>query len=468
MIVDKLIRRANGVSERYSGGPATLDLKPWLDENSAVTVQKDIHAQMGFATIDCVDRVERNAGQSLYHMLEPMDHVTIRMARDPHKYGGQPPVMMRGFVVGIHRSEAMSESGVPTRRVTVTVADYTKLFHNVQVFYLPNNPLLAVGFQFLAELVYGARANQYGTPREFVNAALELVNNEFIQRFFTTAVRFITPVIDIVEGVVNPLTWQAYQGTLWNLLLTYADRPWNELFIRDYEEGPRLIYRPAPFYDPYSGQIIPFGADQYSTIEESVEHIESADIVSLTLSRRDDDIANFFWVGMPNFLVLGGDPTLLQDNVQAHDPSVEMTGYQNNDPSLYGPRLLNATTMHGPTGLSGQPVNREDQQHEAYKQASMPWLARKRVWLRDTNKDNVVLEQGQAVVKGNEKLVAGTYCWLNRGIPGRYYVTGVTHQFQPFRTYTTKLAMIRGEGFLQAARTSPSPYWHEHRRGVYG
>ncbi|WP_188965468.1 hypothetical protein [Neoroseomonas lacus] len=68
-------------------------------------------------------------------MVEPMDMVEIRAAREPHLYAGKPlPLIMRGWVSTITRDESIAQDGTPqrlSRGDLVSAAYMTRIAHQI-------------------------------------------------------------------------------------------------------------------------------------------------------------------------------------------------------------------------------------------------------------------------------------------------------------------------------------------------
>src|SRR5437868_3038552 len=94
------------VSNRFAGQRREIDLTPFCDQ-LPITVSKSVRDPAGSFAITLVDRVNVDGQDTVYGLIEPMDLIEIRMAGDGFKYGGSAPVLMRGFVSEVRRSQAM-------------------------------------------------------------------------------------------------------------------------------------------------------------------------------------------------------------------------------------------------------------------------------------------------------------------------------------------------------------------------
>lgn len=133
---------ATPVSERFSGQRRTIDLTPYLGDQGSVRVTKSVREPAGAFSIAFADRIHQDAADSVYGLVEPMDVVEIRMAGDSHEYTESvgAPVVMRGLVSQVQRTEGMGGDGKPMRTVTISGQDYGKIWQILQVFNLPHLP----------------------------------------------------------------------------------------------------------------------------------------------------------------------------------------------------------------------------------------------------------------------------------------------------------------------------------------
>lgn len=464
VLLNKNIVRTAGVSQRTAGGSGVIDLTPFLGDYGSVTTNKNLNDPMGAFQIVLADQIERSAMDSLYGMIEPMDHIVIRMAREPHLFGGDLPVIMRGFVSKVSRSEAFGEDGRPIRTVRIAGNDYGKVFVNRQIFYLYDYNAAPVGTLQTSSLF-----EKFGIyPAEPAGSFMEKLladANEYLDDIWASSASAeafsIGADITVAGGTIGTFQMPA-PGPVWNLMSSRADRPWNELFVEDRQDGPYLVYRPAPFVD-LDGTLI----QQPGAAETSEIGITDADVESVDISRDDRDVANFFWVDFDLHSELSSN-TLLAGAFVASNPTVHDPGYQNNNKTFFGMRLMRVTSRHGwddMRDLRG-PVSTADK--KAVTGLLTGWADIRREWLMKANRDNAVFESGTFKLKGNEQLNAGINLRLTRGaLSSRYYINSVSHDFMPFRGYTTSVGVIRGTGFYERTKVAGSPYWAEGRRGPY-
>lgn len=492
ILVYKAITRADsGQPSRLQGdeNAAPWDITPHLGDGSEINVSKSLSSPMGSFVITVPDqpyKVESGVGDTLYGLLEPMDEVEIRLCRSSADYPEGPPLLMRGFIRTIRRSEAMSPDGKPQRTTVIQGNDYGFLFEITQ---LPPLPFLNYGLNLTMFTAWESfmLIGDEQKPRpvgEFFKLILDHMVNKQAEAM---KARFQIELDDCaieegkrkpVRGNVSVPTQDQLTGPIWNTLISYADTPWNELWLEDPEttgdDPPRLRFRPAAYRTWIKGdQILEEGEmiPQFGQIAEcETVEIGIEDVVRLDASRSEQDTANIYWVpsrvhalyqqnkdmqdaasgSLPGYLLLDGDE------------------YPNSDPDLYCYRLMERESkllnMELETGPDGLKKEKWKQQYDTLPD----WTLGRRKGLVECNCDNVLLEEGSMVVKGNERIRAGKYISLLRGNFGaEYYAQTVTHRFAPYRQYTTTINFIRGTGFIERVRLDTSPYLQEGKQGVY-
>lgn len=479
------------VSQRYSGTQRTIDLTPFLGDRSSVIVDKSIREPSGMFTIVIADRMASGAPisqfESLYGLIEPMDVIEIRMARDTSKYSGYEksmPIRMRGFVTEPRRVETMTPSG-PSRSVVITGQDYGKILQIMQIAYLPNE----VTGQNL--LTYFKFFQNYG-----VGAAPDKPASQFVQDVVTNVVLpFLSgmrdavagqggpavaqsPVLDlqvdatVQTGIISPFgTIETFEGTVGGLMAYYGDvGPWNELFVEDREvaagaaaDAPFLVYRPTPFKDP-SGNLIQ--ADS-GAVAPAATSITDKEIVELSLGRSDAGVANYYWVD-PVVFNLNSPGLLAVEAAHAGDKDrLYLSDYPNSSPNLYGFRRMQVQTQQGPR-FDGQP----ESEYEKRMGVNVGFVTQRRDILMNNNRDNVVFEDGTMQIQGNEAIRAGTTVKVARGqaSPWECYAIRVRDVFVPFRSYMTSVEFERGTSFINRIQegAGSAPYLREiNAGGVY-
>lgn len=478
----KMVAGGTPASERFKDTKREIDLTPYLGEDGVVTVSKSIREPAGMFSIVLADKFEPSQFESLYGLIEPMDVVEIRMARDVsiysdsgfERHGGPDgnsyamPIVMRGFVTDVAREERMSGRG-PDRSVVIRGQDYGKILQIMQIKYLPNEvtgQLLLTYYGFFMN--YGVDATPNKPAAQFITEVVEVIILQFLAGMREETGRKSSPVLDIQvdatvkTGVVAPIgTVQTFEGTVGDIMRAYGDvGPWNEMFIEDREAGVFLVYRPTPFKDP-SGKLIQSDASEPASVS-----ITDKDVVSISSSRTDAGVFNYYWVN-PAQMNLSTPGFLAIDAAHSAEPSrFYLADYPNSSPKLYGFRRIEVNTQQGPR-FDGQP----EAKHDKDMNVLQGFTGQRRDVLKENNRDNVVFETGAMRLRGNEMIKAGMTVKLTRGrdtSPSEHYVVSVQHVFQPFRSFTTTVSFERGTGFIKRIQQNggqTSPYFSEMRTG---
>jgi hypothetical protein len=429
-----------------------------------VKVVKSVYEPAGGFTIAFADQLDGPTQDSLYARIEPMDMIEIRGSREPHTFsGGKLPLIMRGFVSTVRRSESMGQDGTPQRFISVMGQDSGKLFqiHRLfweSIFQDANRPYLDT---FRLQASTGIEA-AFLPVAEAMRQLVERVMNPKVAQMHAYADQAVPQMRfrgTVRQGIVSPNLIAPFQGPYWNLVETMADRPWNEAFIEDEEEAPVLIFRPAPYKDSKGEFIIPGAADP-GTVE-----LDAAQVVSLDVARSDERVANFFYVP-PGASMLDSTMAVNAASIAAGEPFD--TTYGNNRPELYGLRKMEATSNLLPESIGGLPAQLPQAQQRQAVADTVQWhIARARL-LRDMNRDNSVLEDGSATVQGSEKIKPGRFLRLTRGdLVAEAYISKITHSITPLDGWTSQITLERGMGFLERLRMASAPFWREGRRGPY-
>lgn len=465
------------VSTRYSGQQKTIDLTPYFGDQGSVRVSKSVREPAGAFVLTFADKIDQSAQDTVYGLVEPMDVIEIRMAGDGYLNAysvgaAMPPVMMRGFVSNIRRSETMQANGQPQRAVIISGQDYGKIWQILQVFFMPNAPSgenLITSFPFFARFGLSFKTMP---AEQFVQEVFEKVINPYINDMAsqggndpkTSPLLQIKPDMQINDGNVSPFGAGGWAGgTIYSLLAQHCDLGvWNELYIEDREDAPYVVYRPNPFMS-VDGKtyIMPVEKDK----EPKIVPIERADVVSLVSDRSDANVANYFWVDAPRFN-LNYVETMRAMAYQGDKETFFVENYGNINPKLYGTRKMWEQTQQAGRGESDSGNGTPDGEPRRINEVdAIAWMTKRRIQLIEQNRDNVVLENGTMRLKGNENIKSGTYVRLKNGnLESDYYAVNVQHDYVPFGTYTTTVSFERGTGFIDRVQKSggkSSPYWAE-------
>ncbi len=455
----------DAVSERFAGavGKRTIDLGPFLGAGSSVRVSKSVSGPAGGFQLVLVDRPYGDDGglESLYGLVEPMDMIEIRARHAAPTDAGKPRILMRGFVSDVTRNETVdTASGQPQRQVVLSGQDYGKIWQILRISYHAGYLLgqsFISGFSLFEQ--YGVEAKTTMTSQEFVSQVTDKILNKFLGELMpenATLPSKIQQDVQVKTGAVSPAI-QTQQGTIYELLRFFGDvGPWNELFTEDREDGVFLVYRPNPFADVATGKMIQADAKMPEVVD-----LQDEDVSTISVSRSDSDISNFFWVGAARFNLIS-EAYQKQEASASGDSTVILKDYANTKSSLYGLRLMEVQTQQGPADVQSFDSGGKSDAFGQIQANAVTWMAERRRILSESNKDNVVFERGVMRVRGNENLRAGIYVRLKRGdLTSLYYVVQVDHEYTPFQGYFTTLVVERGMGFVERVRQSKGPYMQE-------
>jgi hypothetical protein len=466
VVLTRLVNRTGGKASSAAAPFKTIDLTPYLGTAGTVRTIKSIDAPCGGFSVTFADRIDTAFADTVYAEVEPMDLVEIRASRSPERYVGTTlPLIMRGFVSTVDRAESMSQAGKPERTVTIAGQDMGKLMqiHHVyfETFVLTDQDYLST-FHLFSNLGIEVQALPVNT---FMHQLVENVVNKKISDLGVFSDTQIQPfVVDasVPDGIVIPqLAMTMDQFSLWELAELFADRPWNEMMVVDQEDGPHFVFRPAPYKDLYTRNLLLKGATDPGTIA-----VDITDIVAMTAVRTDARVANLFIVDASASMLDTNGSVQMQALQQGVQPDF---AYDGNKPELFGTKKMGARTTLWQNGASG-PVNalppgQQAQASTEYK----TWFVQRTEDIKAMNRDNAAFEDLGMICKGSEDLLIGHYLQLTRGsLMSESYITQVSHSFQPLSVWTTSLHCIRGTGFVDRNLiTTGSPYHMEGRTGPY-
>lgn len=448
----------------------SFDLTDHLGDGGSIRTSKSVRQAAGGFTITFADSVNQDFYDSIYAMIEPMDMVEIRFCHDPYEYskpeeGYRPPIVMRGLVSNVTRSETMS-GGKPVRTVTVAGQDYGKILQIFQIFYLNNS---VIGDNLLTEFRWFQKYSQDGSPKltkanDFVVDVLKNVVNPYLERFSAKAdgTRVEAAVIknwsaiSTVAGVVSPwLINQFNNVSLYQMMAKLLDvGPFNELFIEDTQDGVVLNVRPAPFLDATGNPI--------QGVRPEKIKIWSDDVVSISVNRTDAGTANYFWVSASQWAMYNNETQKMLASVGDESSFIKFD-YLNSNMAYYGIRKMEVESALLPDDYLPSDSDKSEQA-KANSTKSGNWIEQRRDLLAKINKDNVIFENGSMRLRGNERIKTGTQIHLTRGggnVESSAYITQVDHEYSPFQGFYTNIVFERGTGFINRSQKQLPVYFDE-------
>ena len=458
----KVVMRDRSVTEAATGPDTLIDLTPFLGESGVVQFSRGVNQPAGVFSVELVDQASLQTGDSVYSMIEPMDIVEIRMAREPHIYD-QLPVVFRGFVHFIKRSEKMGSNGKPLRRVIVSGRDWGGLLQAIQLFYKKDYAIGQIMLNTFPMFVSYGVSFENLVPKDFVEKIVNAIVNPWLDELWLAssleqALR-LNVKASVTSGRVGPYTIQPFEGSIWSLLEQWTDFAWNEIIFEDDNSGSHLVYRARPYRDSSTGQLILDDAKEADRVSLDIDAV-----VSLDVERNLEQVANYYHVDTPQAYL--NHPELI--NVEAMQKgSVYKTDYPNCDPAIYGLRKVTEISQMTSGENTHSAIGEKSQKIKTYAARHHTWMENRRDTLFAMRKDNVVLESGSMKLRGDERIKPGVEIEINRGgLRAVYYPINVTHTFEVFGTYTTEVQFIRGTGFIK--RLAQPNYLNEKARGVYG
>ena len=458
--------------DRYQGLEA-IDLTPFLlTEGASLNIAKSVREPAGAFSISIPDQ-PRSAGktgfvETVYALVEPMDYIEIRLAHNPEDYAGKKKlgIVMRGFVSQVSRSESM-QGGRPARSVTISGQDMGKIWQIMQIYFINN---MVLGEFNLSPLAYFHRwadetQAKHMPASEYVQSVLTGVINPFLKELASLekppenmeAISAWTKKCSLT-GEISPYTIASFQDvSVYGMMAKLLDvGPFNELYTQDEEEGVYLVARPIPYKNLKDGQYIQPGANA------EILAISSADIESLSVSRSDASVANSYWVSSEQWDIPNNVSQKELANQYGEAGDFLLNEYLNTHQKYYGWRKMEVSALLGPPDYLASDGNKQSGQNEQVT-ALGNFLAEKRHLLAEMNKDAVVFEQGQISMKGNEKLKAGTFLKITRGM-GKIeimecYAHTIAHEFTPLTgLFRTVAQFDRGTGWVVRAKSKTPLY----------
>jgi hypothetical protein len=224
----KTVDGTTPTSQRFQGAKGVINLAPWLGDGSAINTSKGTRDKAGGFSIVIPDMpIDRHGLDTLYGVVEPMDLIEIRMQRTRGKFTeNQPPIVMRGFVSRVTRSESLA-GGKPARTVTIQGQDYGKIWQMIQLFYGPSyitGEDILSGFKLMDK--FGAGFKNALTNKTFLGVAINDIVNPFLAALLPEGSGFpqITIQTDqVVEASMGITGIQSAEGSVAQLLHSYMD-----------------------------------------------------------------------------------------------------------------------------------------------------------------------------------------------------------------------------------------------------
>lgn len=422
---------------------AGQDVTRHLGDQSNVIIHKNLYAPTGEARILFPD-MPTEGRDSLYGVLNVMASIEIRLRRVGPDAGGMWVTVLRGFVRSIGRDEQVAGDGRVHRSVVVVAHDTGAAFVMEQlhpfITYQNKGVPLPAPFSWLREYQL--------TPKPFPVAQFVWdIARESTKGILGCAGWSFNPVLSVEKGTALAHQALSTDGPVWELLARYADRPWNELFVREGPDQPEFVFRPTPWRDI-----------QDTPLPDAVPGpfwpVAIRDVISLAAHRDDAELVNHAWVQSP--------PAIAAANVQTILNSSGVLNAETRE--CFGDRIQIAATYLGPSdedGLPSFPLPLEQQ--KAANLAWSRWILERLEWLKLAGSDIHQFERGQITIKGNPYPRVGDYFTLSRGaFEWDGYIVAITNDYAPYRRYQTTIEYIRGNQWVR--RKNVSNPWDRERQ----
>lgn len=371
-------------------------------------------------------------------LVRPMSVVRIRF--DDHQHWS-----FMGLVDRVVRTRGFA-GNTPSRQIQVSGRDLTKILVNHQIYYNEyETGGIARNFRFFFE-----GENLTGDPVKMVKTVikifreqdkklnLRLVGNRPLHFYLDTESELQRDERRADDDFVTyHKSLPEYRGSVWALMESFANRPWNEMFIDTFptrekngsDTQSHLVLRPTPFdeklWDGLSAREAGFiPADR---LHGGAHRIEPPEIMQLSLGRSDQEVINWYFVY----------PTLYWGLDEREFKSM-ITHYIDEDSiHRYGLKVTNFTTKYGMEKLLGgdgklgrnsdfvEMARRESERfHEWYKR-------------------NPEYESGTLLVKGRSWYHVGDPVYLTEN-GYRYYCEGVRQMYTFGGIRSTQIRLTRG------------------------
>jgi len=476
----KTLNGKDAVSNRFANVGQTIDLTQFLGDGAGFRTTKGVREPAGGFSITLVDRPISSGGalDSLAGVIEPMDAIEIRFRHGPAPAGSNPtqiPVLLRGFVSRLKRSETMGSDGKPQRTITLTGLDYGGVLQRLQVKFLPgyqSGSNLLTGFK-LFEL-FGVGYQTTLKVNDFAQQMFDKVVNPYLaamlaglsQRESTQPSKYspLPTAIKVEAGVRGTSAIaqvQTAEGSIYSILRSWTDAGlFNEMYTDDREDGVYFVLRPNPFLG-LDGKPVQSDAPTLKPIV-----LSDVDVLSLDLERSDDGVSNFYWVRAPAMDLISDQFPRMQWGMasSADQETINLSGYLNSAEATYGLRVLEVDSQTSAEDITSMSSGKSKEDNDKRDQTMHDWINERRDILVRTNQDNVLFSFGTMRVRAREDLKAGNYVQLARGgFSALYYVVKVDTDYVFGQGVFQTLHVERGTDFIERIRQGgvSSPYLAE-------
>jgi hypothetical protein len=283
----------------YRAYKPPFDMRPYL---KALSLKKDLTQPAGAFDFTLAYAPDEPVAELLDDML-PNDYVEFHVQTKP----GDKGYRMRGFIDNATPDRSAGTGAQFQRDINVTGRDYGALLQDFQIAYTQSGKdqqRVITGDGLATSLGYKDGVTKDMGVRILVrDITNNILNQKHIKnlRVYNKAIKYIahTPRIPGHFGYAAP-NFQAYSGTLNDLIAQVQSPPWGEYFVRDNEDGPELYFRIAPFltHDGY------YAWDCEAQGDVAFVHLPHQDVIDDSLTKSKNEVWTYF-LTMPTGL--GGE-----------------------------------------------------------------------------------------------------------------------------------------------------------------
>lgn len=383
--------------------------------------------------------------------IRPQDYCEIYGSRTALPNETQT-IIMRGFVDNAYEDIIVSPNNQVQRVVRINGRDFGKVLLTRQMVFAEEiNPLaLTLDPAFVLAERLGLGADGFAmSPTEFLGRIKTLLFND--PTIGATQPNPRVPKLqaftDIpAEHQVQFLNMTPKTGSVWTTLKSYEGAPFNELFVRDDDNFPRLYWRLAPLHNK-AGQV----ANAATT--DATTSVSLADIISENVGTSGNEAFCVF-LTLPTFMEQGG--------FSGFPKAVYIT------PQIGGDLERNVLdpfdTRSGTTVTTvtaGNPVLRKDIFNKygfqiletGYPLFPVPsvvvgqqgFASNLSAWLHNVYSWNPIQESGSITIRGNPSVRVGQHINITEQ-SRQFYVEGVNQSFSiwPSPKFETNMQVTRG------------------------
>lgn len=372
--------------------------------------------------------------------------------------------LMTGFITSIGENRTLKgERGMPSSTITIEGMDMGGVFLAQQIYY---NPYIGDDRAILGGLAYNLTFN--GTPVKIMH---DLVNTFLFKS--NSAMRFNiqnggknisdwlelrTVTSNLDTSIVTDIGILNKQGQLWNVMQTYAAKPFNELFIETETTSGMayLMFRPTPF----SSELW----DELTRDDSVVSAVPTGEINSYNVSKSTHEAVNLFWVMPVGYLGADQDfkafikPIIIDykylRNLGFTCPGKEyITDYA--PVEEYGLKIMDIgyryINVSHPQGIGPEMTPKNDPaktiENKNIADSLYATCAKMNTSLVSWFSMNHNFLAGNIEVKGNAETKVGKYMRIidrEYSKPSYFYIEGYTHRWGWTSPFTTSVQVTRG------------------------